>query len=433
MSILKSMYSAASGLGAHGAAVDVVSDNIANLNTVGFKAGRGRFEDILGATVAQSRVAGSSGLGTKLAGVDQMFTQGALLGTGLATDMAIQGDGFFLVRGNFDGINGDFYTRAGQFHLDPTGVLTNAQGLALQGYLADAQGNIGTGITDLVLPANNAVQPQATTRVDIAANIDSGAPIVGAFDVLDPATTSNFSTSVTVYDSLGGSHNVDVFFRRTGVGAWEWHGLVDGGELTGGTAGVPTEIANGNLTFNTNGQLDTETVNASSADFLGATPGQSITFDFGDSITTDGGGGISGVTSYAVQSSVSSVVQDGFTSGALAGITIADDGSISGTFTNGQRRVLGQVALTRFRNNGGLVRAGAGLFVASDQDSGSPLIGAAGTGGRGSIVSEALESSNVDLAQEFVNLINFQRGFQANSRTVHTADEMLTEMVNLKR
>ncbi len=432
MSLLSSLYSAAAGLGAHGDALDVVSDNIANLNTVGFKSGRGRFEDVLGSTVASASVHGQAGDGSRLAGVSQVFRQGALLATGLATDLALQGDGFFLTQGNYQGIDGTFYTRAGQFHLDAQGRLVDPHNLVVQGYLADAMGTIGTRLGDLQVPPTAAVPPQATTAATIAANLDAGSAVPAAWDPLDPSGTSNFSTSMTVYDSLGAGHVVDIYFRQAAPGSWEWHAMVDGGEVNGGTPGVPFEGASGTVSFTTDGFLDTEVTGASSFDFLGATPGQAITFDFGDSITTDGGTGQAGLTGYASPSSVSGLSQDGYGSGALAGVQVTEDGTVMGTFTNGQRRTLGQVAVARFRNNEGLLRAGAGYYVAS-QASGEPLIGEAGTGGRGSIASEVLEQSNVDLAHEFVNLIAYERGFQANSRTVRTADDMLAELVNLKR
>jgi len=286
-------------------------------------------------------------------------------------------------------------------------------------------------VADIVIPTEDA-QPLATTAVTVGSNLDAMAPVPAAFDPANAGSTSNFASSVVVFDSLGASHNVDVFFRRSGAGAYEWHALVDGGDLVGGTAGTPTQIANGNMTFTTGGELDTETTVASTADFLGATAAQTIAFDFGDSITTDGGTGRTGSTSYASASVTNQISQDGYASGSLADIGISEDGVVTGTFSNGQRRVLAQVALAAFRNNGGLSRAGGGLYMSSEE-SGTALVGAAGTGRRGGIVSQALEGSNVDIAQEFVNLISFQRGFQANSRTIRAADEMLTEVVNIKR
>ena len=432
MSLFGSMYSAAAGLGAHADAMDVIGDNIANVNTVGFKTGRGRFEDILGATVANASLNGAAGQGSLLAGVDQLFTQGALLGTGNATDMALEGDGFFVVNGSFNGISGSMYTRTGQFRLDKNGALIDANGMHVQGYAADVNGTLGTALGDLSIPSTATVPPRATSLADIIANVDGSSAIPPAWDPTDPSGTSSYSTSMTVYDSLGASHNVDIYFRQASSGTWEWHAMVDGGELAGGTAGVATECASGTLTFNTSGQLDTETTTASSFSFVGAAANQAIAFDFGDAITTDGGSGTSGVTAYASPSTVTGLSQDGLASGSLAGILVAEDGTVTGAFTNGERRTLGQVAVARFRDNDGLVRAGSGYYVATAA-AGDPLVGAAGTGGRGSIASGSLEQSNVDLSHEFVNMIAIERGFQANSRTVHTADEMLTELVNLKR
>lgn len=432
MSLLGSLFSAASGLGAHADAMDVIGDNIANVNTIGYKTARGRFEDVLGSTVASAPETGIAGQGSRMSGVEQIFSQGTLLGTGNSTDLAIQGEGFFLVNGSLHGVNGAMYTRNGQFHLDANGVLTDANGLRVQGYAADGLGNISATLGDISVPPTAMAPPQITSSVAMAANLDGSSTIPPAWDPLNPGTTSNFSTSVTVYDSLGAAHNVDIYFRQSAPGAWEWHAMVDGGELTGGTAGVPTQCANGTLTFTTDGYLDTEATAASDFDFLNATQNQAVAFDFGDSITTDAGTGQAGVTAYASPSAVSSITQDGFASGALAAFSVAEDGTVTGTFTNGDRRTIGQIAVARFRNNEGLVRAGSGCYVASN-DSGLPLIGMANAGGRGSIAAGALEQSNVDLAQEFVNMIAVERGFQANSRTVQTADAMLTELVNIKR
>ena len=237
---------------------------------------------------------------------------------------------------------------------------------------------------------------------------------------------------MTVYDSLGNAHEVTVYYRKTGANAWEWHAMADGAEVTGGTPGTPFEGASGTLTFTTDGMLDTETTSASSWDFVDATPGQAVTFDFGDSITTDSGTGMSGTTQYASPSTNTGISQDGYGAGEVAGISIGQDGTIEGVFTNGQRRVLGQVAVADFASVDGLERAGQGLWIET-QASGEAVVGAAGTGGRGAVVAGALEGSNVDLAREFVDLIAYQRGFSANGRIVSTADEMYQELVNLKR
>lgn len=431
MSILSSLYSSVSGLGAHGKAMDVVSDNLANVNTIGFKAGRGRFEDVLGQSVMQQVTESQTGHGSRLAGVDQIYTQGALLGSGVATDLAITGDGFFITRGSLQGNTGNFYTRDGQFNLDAQGRLINGQGMVVQGYQADDAGNISGTIGDVVVGTNATSEPRATTTATINANLNASAPAVAAFDPANPGTTSNFSTSMKIYDSLGAEHTVDVYFRQSSAGNWEWHALAKGAEVTGGTPGTAFEIANGTMTFDTSGALTSQTTAASTVDWVGANPGQAVTWSFGDDIAS-GGTGRAGTTAYAAPSAMSNIQQDGFAAGSLSGISVSSDGRIMGAFSNGDQRVLGQVAIARFRNNNGLARAGNSMFAAT-VDSGQALVGTAGSGGNGSIASGSLEQSNVDMAQEFVNLIQYQRGFQANSRTITTADEMLQDLMNMKR
>jgi flagellar hook protein FlgE len=431
MSVLRSMNTAASGLRAHQEALGVVGDNIANVNTVGFKRQRANFQDMLGRSVANPSAQPQAGAGSRVASIQEMWTQGALLTTESPTDLALNGNGFFIAEGNVGGIQGSYYTRAGQFSIDQTGYLVTQDGLRLQGYTADTTGTIGATLGDLQVDAQN-LPAVATTQVDLGAQLDAEAVTPAAFDPTDPDTTSNHSASVTVYDSLGAPHELTIYYRHQGGGSWEWHALVDGGEVTGGTPGVPFEGASGTLTFTTDGFLDTETAAAASFDFVNATPGQAITFDFGDAITTDGGTGRAGSTQYASPSTNNAIQQDGFGAGSVAALQIDQSGTINGIFTNGQRRALGRVAVADFASEDGLERAGQGFWVETTA-SGEPLVGEASTGGRGSIVSGALEGSNVDLGREFVDLIAFQRGFSANGRIVTTADEVYAELVALKR
>ena len=207
--------------------------------------------------------------------------------------------------------------------------------------------------------------------------------------------------------------------------------MVDGGELAGGTAGTLTEIANGTLTFNTAGALQTQTLNASTANFLNATPGQAIQFNFGDDIAS-GGTGLAGSTQFAGASSVNGLDINGRSAGKLNSLQIADDGKITGLFDNGDKIQVAQVALASFANDDGLQRVGDGL-TAESPTSGKPLIDVPGTGSRGSLVSGALEGSNVDLSNELVTLIAFQRAFEANAKTVTTANEMMADVNNLKQ
>lgn len=431
MSIMKALNTAASGIRSHGEALSVVGDNIANVNTVGFKRSRANFSDMLGRSIAGGSAMPQPGAGSKVGSIQQMWEQGALLSTGAPTDLALNGGGFFMVNGNVAGVEGNHYTRAGQFFLDDEGYLTNPEGLRLQGYPADATGAVGGTVGDLSVEGDT-LAANPTASIDVAANLDADAAVPAAWDPTDPSGTSNFSTNVTVYDSLGASHELTVYYRKSGANTWEWHAMADGAEVTGGTPGTPFEGASGTLTFTTDGKLDTETTSASSWDFVDATAAQAITFDFGDSLTTDSGTGLGGSTQYAAPSSVTGLSQDGYGAGEVAGVSIGQDGTIMGVFTNGQRRTLGQVAVADFASVDGLERSGQGLWTET-QASGEALVGAAGTGGRGAVVAGALEGSNVDLAREFVDLIAYQRGFSANSRIVTTADEMYSELVNLKR
>jgi flagellar hook protein FlgE len=430
MSILRSLNTGAAGLRAHSDAINVVGDNIANVNSVGFKRSRAVFEDILGRSIASSASMPSAGAGARLAQIQQMWAQGALLTTESPTDLAISGDGFFIVRGNANGAVGSFYTRAGQFTMNTDGYLQNPNGLILQGYGVDARGNIQSTVGDLKINPGT-IAATTTTRVDLAANLDANAPI-RTWDPADPSGSSNFSTNVTVYDSLGNARPVTVYFVKTADNVWDWHAMVDGADYAGGTPGVPVEGASGTLTFTTDGQLDTETAGASAWDFRGATPGQTITFDFGTSVTTDGGTGLDATTQFGSPSTVTGISQDGYGAGSIAAVAIDSEGIVTGVFSNGQRRTLGQVAIADFQSVDGLSRAGEGLW-SETRESSQPLIGPPQTGGRGAIVSAALEQSNVDIGREFVDLIAYQRGFQANSKIIQTADEMYGELVNLKR
>lgn len=426
MSITNSLFIGISGLQAHGDAISVVGDNIANASTIGYKRNRAGFADMLGGELNAQRLGG----GVRLSGTQTMWDQGAVTQTGNSLDLAIRGGGLFIVKGNHNGQNSQFYSRDGRFELDNQGFVTNQQGLRLQGYTIDAAGTRSLTPGDLPLGARQS-PPVPTANASMTLNLDANAVVPGAFDPLNPNTTSNFATSVTVYDSLGAAHRVEVFFRSQGAGAWEFHAMVDGGDLAGGTPGAATEIASGTLTFTPTGALQSQVVNASSADFVNATPAQAIAFNFGDDIA-NGGTGLAGTTQFAATSTVTAVDIDGRASGTLTDLVISDDGKIRGVFDNGDKIDLAQVALASFTAEEGLTRAGDGL-VTETAASGKPLIDIPGTGARGAISSGALEASNVDLGNELVTLIAYQRAFQANAKTVTTADEMLNDVNNLKR
>jgi flagellar hook protein FlgE len=444
--VLKAMYSGVSGLRAEGEAHGVVGDNIANVNTTGFKAQRALFEDVLGHSILAGTSSSMPGSGVKVGSIQQMFTQGTLQNTGVSTDVALNGDGFFDVKGTVDGLSSDFYTRAGTFKIDQNGALTNPAGLKVQGYKANGDGTFAASISDVMAPTA-ALPARATEKIEVTANRDSaatanntaaivGPPAVAAnpWDPQNPANTANFSTTMTVYDSLGNGHTADVYFRQsdTVANSWDYHVLTAGADVTGGTAGQNSEIGSGTLAFTTNGALNTftETVPVT-VDFVGATAGQTIALDFGTSIGA-GGTGLDGTTQFAGSSNVSSQNQDGYASGDFSGVSIDGTGVVQGLYTNGQKIDMAQLAVAKFRSNDGLGRAGQNLWIAT-RDSGTAAMGTAGSGGRGATSAGALEGSNVDLAEEFVGLIQHQRSFSANSKTITTADEMLQELINIKR
>jgi flagellar hook protein FlgE len=432
MTVLSSMNSGVSGLKAESDALGVTGDNIANVNTSGFKAQRAVFEDVLGHSILAGTSSGLPGSGVRIGDVQQMFTQGTLSNTGVSTDVALNGDGFFVVKGTVDGVSSDFYTRAGEFAIDKDGKLTNTGGLKVQGYQANGDGTFAASLSDVSAPTA-ALPARATTALNITANIDSAAQVItAAWDPQDPANTANFSTTMSIYDSLGNAHTADVYFRKTADNAWDYHVLVPGADMNPPVVGN-SEIGSGALTFTTNGALNAETVTtAVSATFGGgATAAQAITVDFGTSIT-DGGTGLDGTTQFAGPSNVSAQKQDGYASGDFSGVSVDGQGVVTGLYTNGQKIAMSQLGIAKFRSNDGLGRAGQNLWIAT-RESGTAAMGTAGSGGRGATTGGALEGSNVDLASEFVSMIQHQRSFSANSKTITTADEMLQELISLKR
>ncbi|RMG57189.1 MAG: flagellar hook protein FlgE [Deltaproteobacteria bacterium] len=427
MSLMTSLFTGISGINANGIALSVIGNNIANSNTVGYKSSRTIFGEVLSQTLGGSSSM-QIGRGVNVQAVEALFTQGSFETTSNPLDMAIEGDGFFILR---DPNGAIFYSRAGQFHVDKDGNIVNPEGLQLQGYLISQSGQLGTiNVASINSP------PNATTRVDISANLDSREVILPAFDVNNPDNTSNFSTSLTVYDSLGNSHLVTVYFRKaveapTG-NTWEWYAVVPGTDTVSGVAEVQ---AQGTLDFDNTGALVQEspvTYPLGGFNFSGgAAPNQAIAFDFGQSIT-EGGSGVDGTTQFGAPSSVLFQNQDGYTAGSLYSLVVGNDGIITGVFTNGQTRDIAQVALARFIAPTALAKVGRNLYSESAA-SGQPIIGTPGTSGRGSLISNSLEMSNVDLADEFVKMIAAQRGFQANARVVTATDDLLTELMNIRR
>jgi len=429
MSLLTSMSSGTTGLASASAELAVVGDNIANANTIGFKSGRAAFEDAL----AQSVVGGLGqvGLGSRLQAVQKLLLQGALSTTGVNSDLALQGEGFFLVRGTAaDGRTGSYLTRAGQFKSDADGYLVNLDGLRVQGYPADAAGVLSPTSGDLLVGSASS-QPRATATVSVQANLAANDPIPTApWNPANPADAFNFSTGVRVYDSLGAEHEIQIYFRRTGAGTWDWHATTDGGGVTGGTLGTPVEVATGSLTFDGQGLLVSSTQTLNAFNPIGALA-QPLTFNFGDPTST-GGTGLAGVTQFDGTSAATFVGQDGWASGMLVSFQIDKTGLVNGIFTNGQTRPLGQVGVAMVPAADQLERIGGNLY-AETRASGQPVLGVAGSGGRAFIAAGALEQSNVDIAEQFVRMIAAQRAFEANSKTITTADQLLSELIAMKR
>ncbi len=427
MSLMTSLFTGISGINANGIALSVIGNNIANSNTVGYKASRAVFGEVL-----SQAMGGSSSLqigrGVTVQAVIPLFGQGSFETTSNPLDMAIEGDGFFILR---DPSGAIFYSRAGQFNIDKDGNIVNPDGLELQGYLIQQSGQLGTiNVASINSP------PNQTTRVDISANLDSRESILPAFDVNNPDNTSNFSTSLTVYDSLGNSHLVTVYFRKAAETAtgntWEWYAVVPSTDTVSGNAEIQ---AQGTLQFDNSGALISEsavTYPTGGFNFSGgAASNQIIAFDFGQSVA-EGGTGLDGTTQFGAPSSVLFQNQDGYTAGSLYSLIVDENGMITGIFTNGQTRQIAQVALARFIAPTGLAKVGRNLFSES-ASSGQPIIGTPGTSGRGTLVANSLEMSNVDLADEFVKMIAAQRGFQANARVITATDDLLTELMSIRR
>lgn len=540
MGIMTSLYTGVSGLSANGLALSAIGDNIANVNTTGFKGSRPIFGDIMAHALGGGG-AMQIGRGAMLMDVQQIFTQGTLMTTPNPLDLAIEGDGLFILR---DAMGATFYSRAGQFSLDRDGNIVNPEGLRLQGYLALQGGVLGTvnvaalnsppqstsavtmhanlnsatsvkdpttmpvfainstnntividGVPRTIAPDNYTgveLAAQLTTDVGIAGltfaydnathrftitnntvpaapitinwdahpantieqllgfqsvaqTIAHGDAVTGVYDAVgfDPinaiATSDEPRPSISVFDSLGNSHLVNVFFRKTAEGApitgggtgnrWHWYAVAPHTSSATGQAQVG---AQGLLEFDSSGRLVADIQEFERFDFVGGVaPDQRIRFDFGQSIA-EGGSGLVGTTQFGAPSAVLFQTQDGFTAGSLINLIVDKNGVMTGIFTNGQTQKVADVALARFIASTELTKLGRNLFAES-HGSGSPIIGTAGTAGRGRIFANSLEASNVDLADEFVKMIAAQRGFQANTRVITTADDLLTEVMMIRR
>ena len=411
-----------SGLNANQEKLSVIGNNLANINTIAFKSSTVNFADL----VSQS-VGGSSanpmqiGLGVTTGSISPNFSQGGMANTGVPTNVAIQGNGFFVVGDP----NHRSYTRAGDFSFDATGMLVTSDGKPVQGFTATdpATGQIiTTGQPgNIIVPPGVLRAPAATTQFGTSSNLD-----------INAAVGDTFTASVQIYDSLGAPHVATMTYTNTGPGAWDYSLTVPGEDISGGTLGTPEEIAKGGITFDAFGKLD-QVNGAAAADVTvtgpswanGADP-TDITWDLIDA------NGVASLTGYQAPSQTSSVTQNGAAAGTVDGISINAAGQIVATFGAGKTVAVGQLSLANFNNPQGLMKLGANAFGESAA-AGSANIGVAGTGGRGTLIGSTLEQSNVDIAQEFTQMILAQRGYQANSKIITTLDEVLVDTLNLKR
>ena len=400
--MLRSLFSGISGLRAHQQMMDVTGNNIANVNTAGFKSSQAVFQDTLNQmlkapAVPQGVVQGGSnpaqvGLGVQLAGISTNFTQGSAQTTGRSTDLMISGDGFFTVKTGQETL----YTRAGSFLFDADGALVTNEGGRVQGWVAEPDGTIMSNKTagNLSLPISTLLAPSKSTSVTFSGNLPS-----------DAAEGTVIAPSLTIYDGSGNPTELTITLTK-GPGTDTWNASASDSATPGGDTPI-TFTATG--TDPTPNYLD-------------------FTSTAGDPIRVD----LAGLTNYAGTTTVAPQKQDGYAMGSLQGFSITKDGQLVGSFTNGLRKPLGQIALASFNNAAGLEKAGASMFRTT-VNSGVPQMGTPGGGSRGAIMGGTLEMSNVDLANEFTNLIIAQRGFQANSKIISTSDELLSDLINLKR
>jgi flagellar hook protein FlgE len=410
--MIASLYAGISGLNANSTAMTVIGDNIANVNTTAFKGNRSHFANILSSSLGGDSVTGNVGRGVEFWGTNAQWTQGSLENSSSPTDLAINGNGFFMVQ-DIGGTN--FYTRAGNFTFDNQGYLVNPDGMKLQGYQIDASGNVGA-ITSVYIPGERISAPSATSEFNFDINLSANA-----------AVNDTYTSAQTVYDSLGNAVPVTFTFTKTGNSAWSVAGSVPAtsgsGVTIGGAASMP-------ITFNASGVMTAPAANATVAVTMtnGADSPLLLTWDFyGASGASHGD-----VSGFATDSSTTFQYQNGYPAGKLRGISVDEQGVVTATYSNGEMTPMFQVALADFPSYDGLSKMGSNLYAQS-MSSGQALPGTAGTGRLGNISPSSLEMSNVDLAEEFVKMITTQRAFQANSRVITASDEILQELMNIKR
>jgi len=463
--MMRSLYSGVSGLQNHQTRMDVIGNNIANVNTTGFKRGRVNFQDMIsqqmaGAAKPTEEVGGVNpkevGLGMTVAAIDTVFTQGNLQSTGINTDLAIQGNGFFIEKAG----EKSYYTRAGAFSLDKDGTLVNpSNGNRVQGWMArelNGQQVIQTAAstTDLVIPVGSKDNAKATQNINFACNLNKNTPEIPEGATAADVEKGTWRTEFKIYDSFGNQHMLSVNFTRVPGNPNQWRGQVtidpDNADFTQTRVGLNSTDGMGNefiVNFDNYGRLagvtDTAgnatnpegqvilqasyTVPESNENADGTPYRQTMNINLGTI-----GSMIDTVTQSASPSSTKAYSQDGYALGYLENFKIDASGTITGVYSNGTNRMLGQIALATFSNQNGLEKAGDTRFVQSN-NSGIANIGASGIAGKGTMLAGALEMSNVDLTEQFTDMIVTQRGFQSNAKTIQTSDTLLETVLSLKR
>ncbi len=463
--MMRSLYSGVSGLQNHQTRMDVIGNNISNVNTNGFKRGRVNFQDMIsqqmsGAAKPTDELGGVNpkevGLGMTVASIDNIFTQGNLQSTGVSTDIAIQGNGFFLLKSGEE----SFYTRNGSFGLDRDGTLVNpANGMRVQGWMAEevnGQMLVSTAATpeDLIIPVGSKDPAKETTNVNFACNLNKNTPEIMEGASADDIYKGTWGTEQKIYDSFGNEHMLSVSFRRVVGNPNQWEATVmidpDNSDYTQTRVGLGTTDGMGNTFLvnfdnygalasvsdtagnlsNTEGQIVIQTsfaVAESNPDAEGNPYRQTLNINLGTI-----GSFKDTITQSASKSTTKAFYQDGYTMGYLDNFKIDSSGIITGVYSNGTNRTIGQIALASFANDRGLEKAGDNTYVESN-NSGMARIGESGVAGKGTLMAGALEMSNVDLSEQMTDMIVTQRGFQSNAKTITTADTLLETVLSLKR
>jgi flagellar hook protein FlgE len=411
-----------SGLSGASNDLDVIGNNIANANTVGFKQGQAQFADMYANSV-QTAVNNQIGIGSQMSEVQQQFGQGTITTTNQALDIAINGNGFFQLSNN----GANVYSRNGVFQLNSQGQIVNAQGELLMGYGANASGVINSANTvPLTIPTSN-LAPIATKSVSFAFNLDSQSDNIPSTKTFDPTDSGTYSatSSIQVFDSLGGSHAVNVYFAKNSTGSWTAYATSGTPATPVTTPGGPTPPTGnlGPVTFDASGNL----TSPSPASFAFSIPdAASSTAGATQALTMK----LDGTTQFGSTSGVSSESQDGAAAGQLASFAVGDDGTLTGTYTNGNTQVLGQIALATFANQNGLLNLGGNNFQQTAA-SGPPEVSVPGSTEHGTLEGGAVEDSNVDLTNSLVDLITAQRNYQANAQTIKTQQTVDQTLLNL--